>query len=174
MCQILKISYNGGNLVVEVSASRDLTNHMFELYLFDFRTGEYGSKAYIRQVITPKAYQDGGIYRFKHPIPSNCKIKCAVVDGEEVLVSRERFIGDRYKISIGMEKSEIGYLYTVKADLDISRKLIFYKSPVSKTKIHLPADIIVGETLMFTIKGDDFRPKFECLPEFVDCFSIEG
>lgn len=175
MCQIIKMSYNKGNLVVEVSSSRDLTNCYFELYLYDFLNGKYNSKANIQQVISSlMVSQDSGNYRFKHEIPSNCKVKCVISDGENVLVAKERFIGDRYKIRVNVEPSEIGYLYKLRSDISISKKLIFYKSPISLTRINLPANLIAGETLMFTIKERNFKPKFESFPDFIECFNIEG
>ena len=175
MCRILKMSYNNGSIVVEVSASRELTNHIFELYLFDFSKGEYSSKANIKQPISAvHVSQDSGIYRFKYEIPNNCKVKCVITDGDKPVVSKERFIGDRHKIKVSIEPSEIGYLYKIKSDISISKKLIFYKSPISSTRINLPADLIVGETLVFTVKERNFKPKFESFPEFIECFNIEG
>ena len=77
MCQIVKMSYSNGSIVVEVSSSRELTNCIFKLYLFDFLKGEYNSKANIEQVISALLLsQDSGIYRFKYEIPNNCKVKC--------------------------------------------------------------------------------------------------
>lgn len=169
------MSYSSGSIVVEVSAGRELTNCIFGLYLFDFLQGEYSTKPHIRQVISQlHVSSDSGIYRFKYEIPSNCKVKCIIADGEKTLVSKERFIGDRHRIKIESEYSEIGHLYKVKPDISISRKLIFYKSKASQTRINLPADLIVGDTLIFTIKERDFKPKFECPPDFVECFNIEG
>lgn len=175
MCQILKMSYNSGSLVIEVASSKELTNCIFELYLYDFLKGEYNSKANIQQVISGlMVSQDTGNYRFKHEISSNCKVKCIIKDGDEVLVSKERYIGDMHKIKVDIEPSEIGYLYKLKSDISISKKLIFYKSPASSTKINIPDNLIAGETLVFTIKERDFKPKFESYPEFIECFNIEG
>ena len=175
MCQIVKMSYNSGSIVVEVSSSKELTNCIFDLYLFDFGHGAYRETPNIRQAISMlHVSQDSGIYRFKYEIPNNCKVKCAIKEGDKILVSKERFIGDRHKIKIEMEKTEIGYVYKFKSDISISRKLIFYKSPASQTRINIPGDLIVGEFLMFTIKENDFKPKFECFPEFIECFNIEG
>ncbi len=176
MCQIVKMSYSNGSIVVEVSATRELNNCIFELYVFDFLKGDYNnSKPNIKQAIGAlHLSQDSGIYRFKYEIPNNCKIKCVIKDGENTLVSKERFIGDRHKIKVSVETSEIGYLYKLKADISISKKLIFYKSPASATRINLPAHLIAGDTLMFTIKERNFKPKFESYPEFIECFNIEG
>ncbi len=175
MCQILKMSYNNGSITVEVSSSKELNNCIFELYFFNFQKGDYDSKANIKQPISGlHLSQDSGIYRFKYEIPSNCKVKCAIVENEKELVSKERYIGDRHRVRVEVESSEIGYLYKIKSDISISKKLIFYKSPISATKINLPDNIMVGETLTFTIKERDFKPKFECLPEFIECFNIEG
>ena len=169
------MSYNNGSIVVEVSAGRELTNCIFALYLFDFLKGEYSSQPNIRQVISQlHVSSDSGIYRFKYEIPSNCKVRCVISDGEKILVSKDRFIGDRHRIRVESEYSEIGHLYKIKSDISISRKLIFYRAKASQTRINLPADLIIGDTLMFTIKARDFKPKFECLPEFVECFNIEG
>lgn len=174
-CQIVRMSYNNGNIVVEVSSTKELTNCVFELHLFDFFKGVYNEKPNISQVISSLLLsQDSGTYMFKYDIPNNCKIKCVIRDGEKVLVSRERYIGDRHKIRIDSETSEIGRLYTIKSDISISKKLIFYKSPASSTKINLPDNLIAGDTLVFTIKERNFKPKFECYPEFIECFNIEG
>ena len=175
MCQILKMSYSNGSIVVEVSSGRELTKCVFELYLYDFLKGEYNSKAGIKQAIGAlHISQDSGIYRFKYEIPGNCKVKCVIAEGDTVLVSKERYIGDRHTVKVDAEPSEIGYLYKMKSDISISKKLIFYKSPVSSTKINLPDDLISGETLVFTIKDRNFKPKFECFSDFVECFNIEG
>jgi len=175
MCQIVKMSYSNGSIVVEVSSSRELTNCIFKLYLFDFLKGEYNSKANIEQVISALLLsQDSGIYRFKYEIPNNCKVKCVIADGEKTLVSKERYIGDRHKIKVDSEMSEIGRLYKIKSDISISKKLVFYKSPASSTKINLPDNLIAGDTLVFTIKEGNFKPKFESYPEFIECFNIEG
>ena len=175
MCQIVKMSYSNGSIVVEVSSSRELTNCIFRLYLYDFLKGEYNSKANIEQVISSLLLsQDSGIYRFKYEIPNNCKVKCVIADGEKILVSKERYIGDRHKIRVDSEMSEIGRLYKIKSDISISKKLIFYKSPASSTKINLPDNLIAGDTLVFTIKEGNFKPKFESYPEFIECFNIEG
>lgn len=175
MCQIVKMSYSNGSIVVEVSSSRELTNCIFKLYLFDFLKGEYNSKANIEQVISALLLsQDSGIYRFKYEIPNNCKVKFVIADGEKTLVSKERYIGDRHKIKVDSEMSEIGRLYKIKSDISISKKLVFYKSPASSTKINLPDNLIAGDTLVFTIKEGNFKPKFESYPEFIECFNIEG
>ena len=169
------MSYNNDSLIVEVSSSRELTNCLFELYMFDFAKGEYGSIAKIKQAISQlHSSQDSGIYRFNYKIPANCKVKCIISDGDRVLVSKERFIGDRFKVKVEIENTEFGRLFKLKSDVGISKNLIFYKSPISSTKIKLPDDIVPGETLVFTIKERDFRPKFETYPEFVECFNIEG
>lgn len=174
-CQIVRMSYNNGNIVVEVSSTRGLTNCVFELHLFDFLKGEYNKKPNISQVISSLLLsQDSGIYMFKYEIPNNCKIRCVIRDGEKVLVSRERYIGDRYKIKVDVETSDIGNLYKVRSDISISKKLIFYKSPASATKINLPDNLMAGETLTFTVKERNFKPRFESYPEFVECFNIEG
>ena len=174
MCQILKMTYNSGNVIVEVASRRELTNCVFELYLYDFLRGGYDTKANIEQVISSlQLSQDSGIYSFRYSIPGNCMAKCVISDGGNVIASRERYIGDRQKIRISVESSEFGDLYKIKSEMNISRKLIFYKSPVSSTKINLPDDLRAGETLMFTIKEREFRPKFESYPEFAECFSIE-
>ena len=174
MCQILKMSYSNGSIVVEVSSSRELTNCIFELHSFDFLAGEYNTKPNIHQVISSlHVLQENGGYRFKYEIPSNRKVRCTIRDGEKVLVSKERYIGNRHTVKISMEQSEIGCLYKVKSDISLSRKLIFYKSPASATKINLPDNIIAGETLMFTMKERDFHPKFEIYPGFVECLNIE-
>lgn len=175
MCQIVKMSYSNGSIVVEVSSSRELTNCIFKLYLFDFLKGEYNSKANIEQVISALLLsQDSGIYRFKYEIPNNCKVKCVIADGEKILVAKERYIGDRHKIKVDSEMSEIGRLYKIKSDISISKKLVFYKSPASSTRINLPDNLIAGDTLVFTIKEGNFKPKFESYPEFIECFNIEG
>ena len=169
------MSYSNGSIVVEVSSTKELTNCMFKMYIFDFRNGEYSEKANVEQVISNLLLiQESGIYRFKYEIPNNSKVKCVITDGSKILASKERYIGDRQKIKVSMETSAIGYLYKIKSDISISRKLIFYKSPVSSTKINLPGDLITGDTLVFTIKERDFKPKFECDPEFIECFNIEG
>lgn len=174
-CQIVRLSYNNGNIVVEVSSTRELTNCVFELHLFDFLKGEYNKKPNISQVISSLLLsQDSGIYMFKYEIPNNCKIKCVIRDGENVLVSRERYIGDRHKIKVDSEMSEIGRLYKIKSDISISKKLVFYKSPASSTRINLPDNLVAGDTLVFTIKEGNFKPKFESYPEFIECFNIEG
>ncbi|MBE7037053.1 MAG: hypothetical protein E7403_07145 [Ruminococcaceae bacterium] len=87
---------------------------------------------------------------------------------------KERYIGDRIKISVESGSSEIGPLYRVKSNTSISKKLIFYKSPVSKTKIHLPEDILAGVPVVFTIQEKTFRPRFETYEELAECFNIEG
>lgn len=174
-CQIVRMSYNNGNIVVEVSSTKELTNCVFELYIFDFIKGEYNEKPNISQVISSLLLsQDSGIYLFKYEIPNNCKIKCVIKDGERVLTSRDRYIGDRHKIKVDSELSEIGRLYKIRSDISISRKLIFYKSPASSTKINLPGNLIAGDTLVFTVKEKNFKPKFESYPEFIECFNIEG
>ncbi len=173
MCQILKMSYNNGSIVVEVSSHRELTNCLFELYLYDFSKACYDSKPNVKQTISAlHVSQDGGIYRFKYGIPNNCKVKCVITDGDKILVSRERYIGDRHKIKIEKKGSEIGLLHKITSDISISKKLIFYKSPVSATKINLPDNITPDRPLVFIIK-QDYCPKFECYPEFIECFNIE-
>lgn len=176
MCQILKMSYNNGNIVVEVSSGKELSNCFFELYLFDFLKGSYNNeKPNIKDKIgVIHMSQDSGIYRFKYGIPDNCKVKCVISDGNDVLLSKERFIGDRHKIKVDTENSDIGKLYKLKSDISISKKLIFYRSPVSAVKINLPDNLTAGETLIFTVKDASFKPKFESYPEFAECFNIEG
>ena len=175
ICQIIRMSYSNGNIVVEVSSVKELTNCVFELHLFDFFKGEYNKKPNISQVISGLLIsQDSGTYMFKYEIPSNCRIRCVIREGEKVLVSRERYIGDRHKIKIDSEMSEIGRLYKIKSDISVSKKLLFYKSPISSTKINLPGDLIAGDTLVFLIKDDNFKPRFESYPEFTECFNIEG
>ena len=175
MCQILKMACNGGQIIVEVSASRELTNCFFELYNFNFKTGEYESKPTLRQVISDMHIsRDSGIYRFQSGVSSNCKLKCVISDGEKTLASRERFIGERHKVKVSKEQSPIGILYNLKSDINISRKLIFYKSPKSSTKINIPDDLRVGEMLTFVIRSNDIPPRFETYPEFNECLIIES
>jgi len=174
MCQILKMSYNNGNIVVDVSASQELTNCIFELYIFNFGKASYNETANIRQMIsTHHAMQDSGVYRFKYELPSNCMVKCVISDENKILVSKERYIGERIRIHVNMEPTQIGYLYKISSDVTVSKNLIYYKSPVSNTKINIPNNILVGEPLVFTIRERNFRPKFESYPEFAECFNIE-
>ena len=174
MCQILKMSYNSGNIIVDVSASQELTNCVFELYIFDFAKAKYNETANIRQVVsTHHAMMDSGVYRFKYEIPRNCMIKCVIKNENKILVSKERFIGERFRIRVDMESTERGYLYKIRSDISVSKKLIFYKSPMSETKINLPSDLLVGEALIFMIRERNFRPKFEVYQEFAECFNIE-
>ena len=173
MVKILKMTYSNAKINIEVSATTELNNHLFELYIFDFKKGDYNSEPNIKQPMSSmQASQDGGIYSFKFPIPGNCKVKCVISYNGDAIVTKERYIGDTHKVKVDVEPCEIGYLYKLKADVSISKKLIFYKSKVSSTKINIPADLIAGETLVFTIKDKDFRPRFETYSEFTECFSI--
>lgn len=173
MVKILKMTYINGKINVEVSATTELNNYTFGLYIFDFKKGGYNAEPNISQIITPmQASQDGGHYSFKFSIPQNSKVKCIISNNGEIVASKERYIGDLQKVKVERETCEIGYLYKLKADISISKKLIFYKSKVSETKINIPADILAGETLVFTIKDTDFRPHFETYSEFAECFSI--
>lgn len=174
MCQILKMSYNNGSIVVEVSSTRELSNCVFGLYIFDFLKGDYPEKANISQAISSlHISQDSGTYRFKYEIPGHCKIKCMITENGNPIASKERYIGDRYKIRVGMESTEIGYLYKMTSEISVNKKLVSYKSPVSATRIHLPDNLIAGDTLVFTIKERNFRPRFEVPSEFTECFNIE-
>ena len=170
------MSYSNGNIVVEVSSGKELADCFFELYLFDFLKGSYNkAKPDIKDTIgVIHMSQDSGIYRFKYGIPNNCRVKCVITDGKDVLLSKERFIGDRHKITVEVENSEIGKLYKLKSDISISKKLIFYKSPVSDVKINIPDNLTAGEVLAFTVKDASFKPKLESCPEFAECFNIEG
>ena len=96
------MSYSNGNIVVEVSSGKELADCFFELYLFDFLKGSYNNaKPDIKDTIgVIHMSQDSGIYRFKYGIPNNCRVKCVITDGKDVLLSKERFIGDRHKITV--------------------------------------------------------------------------
>lgn len=174
MCQIVKMSYNSGSLMIEVSSGgRDLSGCIFKMYSYDFREGRYNSKADIEQKINAGHISHiTGNYSFKYNISGN-KIKCVIADGEKTLVLSERFVGEKHKINVRREQTEIGCLYEVKSDISVCKNLIFYKSPISSTKINLPADLNAGETLMFTIKEKGFVPNFQTFPEIKDCFDIE-
>ena len=176
MCKIVKMSYDRGSLIVEVSSTRELVNCIFELCYYDFLKCEYVSR--LKQVISSQHIaQDNGLYRFRCEVPSNQKIKCIISDGNEICAARERFVGElnnKIKIKVSAQSSEIGTLYTVRSDISVSGKLIYYKSPVSETKIYLPGDIIAGQPLIFKIKSGGFSPVLTCDPDFSDCFSIEG
>ena len=175
MCNILNTSYINGKFIVEVSSTTELVNYTYELYLFDFKNGCYKAEPNVSQPISSlQASRDGGVYTFKYDIPANCKVKCAVTKDGNVVASRECVVGSRHKIKVAMENSPIGYLYKLKADVSISKKLIFYKSKVSSTKINIPADIEAGETLVFTIKDKDFKPHFETYPEYAECITFEN
>ena len=126
MCRIHKLSYNNGSVIIEISATRELNNCAFELYIFDFLKGAYSDIPNIRQIISQTSLShESGIYRFKYDIPGNCKIKCVVSDGNNVLLSKDRYIGERHKIKFNIENSEIGYLYKFKSDISVSKKLIY-------------------------------------------------
>ena len=173
MCQILKMSYNAGNIIVDVSASQELTNCAFELYIFNFATAKYNEMPNIRQMIsTHHIMADSGIYRFKYEIPCNCMIKCVISDETKILVSKERFIGEKFKINIATESTELGYIYKIRSDVSVSKNLIFYKSPMSETKINIPNNLEAGYPLIFMIRDRNFRPKFEVYHEFAECFII--
>ncbi len=175
MCKILKMTFDSGHILINVSATRELTNATFGLYKFDFLKGEYKEKPDINfEVSNFHMSPESGIYTFKCEMQNNCKLKCVIMQGDKCLTSRERYIGDSHKIELSTETSETGLLYKMKSDISISKKLIFYKTRSSSTKINLPGDLIAGDTLMFTIADRNFKPKFEVEPEFIECFKIEG
>lgn len=177
MCQILKMSYNNKSLIVEVSSKRDLTNCVFKLLIFDFYKGEYSQKPLVTQNINSfNEVQDSGNYSFKYDVPNNAKIKCVIMDGERVLATRERYIGERQKISVSVQRCQIKgrntNLYTMKSDVGVSKKIIYFNSPASSTKINIPESLEPGNTHYFSIDQTD-SIKFKIENDFLECFSIE-
>ena len=176
MCQIYKIFYKNGQINIDVTSTTDLTNNgMLELYLFEFHNGDYGEKHFIKQTITSNNLTSNGTYHFNCGIPERCKVKCVISQNNKVLEMKERFIGNKYRITMSEDSSPIGKLYTVKSmDVTVSRKLICYGLPNSEVKLSLPADLIAGEPMTFTIKENGFRPKLEGRTNVAECFIFEG
>ncbi len=176
MCQILKTAYNNGTLMIEISSSRDLLGCTFCLYLYDFQKGAYNeAKPYYNYKITTMhvSYDNSG-YIFKCAIPANSKIKCVIADSDNILLSKERYIGDKHNIHIRATQYNLSYIFKIVSDVSVSRNLVYYKSPVSSVKFNLPGDLVAGTELVFAVKGLDFFPKFKLDERVKDCFNIEG
>lgn len=175
MSAILKTVYKNGNVITDVSLDAEPENYVFEIYQFDFLKAEYPQKPNISKEISEADFaEDIGYYRLKSPIPNRSKIKCVVSESGKYVASKERYFGDKRTIKIETKETNLGCMYRLKSDTPITRKAIFYKSPISDIKVNIPEDIEGGKTRYFTINSGNFKPQFEIKLELTECFVIEN
>lgn len=171
---MINIQISANNIKLETV--KDLTGCVLEIYYYDFLRGCYKNEPDLRQQIC--AYHGAGNmgYSFHLNLFQKSKIKCVLVGGGTVLAQKECYLGERHRVRV-MEKSregdtKVSCVYSIVSSVSLSKKVLYYQCPNSKTKITLPVDLMANEEVLFTVKSG-FKPKFMCDGEFAECIMIE-
>lgn len=167
-CQILNIIQSGEQVNINFVSQQDLSGAKIRIYDFDFITGEYKEEPMMEAALNAMSTSP-----LRYRISGSHKLKCVIVKNDEVLATRESYVGNRHKITVRTEKIEIGRLYTLISDVSVSKELIYYNAEFSGTKITLPSNLYAGDKLLFVIKEKNFTPQFKFDEKIAQCFTIE-